>query len=106
MPALMCTAKTCVYNKNELCSRGDIKVAGESAHTKDETCCSSFQERKGDSMQNNTAEGCGCTNIKVACEVCECKYNESQSCHAGSIDIFGEHACDCQETQCHTFECK
>lgn len=106
MPALVCTAKSCVHNKNELCDRGEILVAGETAHTKDETCCSSFKERTGDSMTNSSANGCGCDNIQVACEVCECRYNESKKCQAGSIDIYGEHACQCRETQCNTFECK
>ena len=37
MPALSCTAKTCVYNKNEYCSKGDIQVGGTTAKTVDET---------------------------------------------------------------------
>ena len=28
MPALSCSAMTCVYNQNELCSKGDIRVGG------------------------------------------------------------------------------
>ena len=31
MPALKCSAMTCVYNKGELCSKGDIKVGGSGA---------------------------------------------------------------------------
>lgn len=46
MPALSCTAKTCVYNKNEYCSKGDILVDGDTAQTADETCCRSFVEKK------------------------------------------------------------
>ena len=29
MPALRCSAMTCVYNDGELCSKGDIKVGGK-----------------------------------------------------------------------------
>ncbi len=105
MPALVCTAKTCIYNKNELCSKGDIKVEGNTARTKDETCCSSFQERTGQSMSNSCADGSGCTNISVSCSACECKYNEEMQCHAGSIDIKGSQACCCEDTCCSTFDC-
>ena len=31
MPALSCSAMTCVYNQNELCSKGDIRVGGSEA---------------------------------------------------------------------------
>ena len=43
MPALRCSAMTCVYNDGELCSKGDIKVGGSNAMTADETCCESFK---------------------------------------------------------------
>ena len=55
MPQLKCSAVTCVFNKQELCSRGDIQVTGDQASTADQTCCGSFQERKGESMTNSCA---------------------------------------------------
>ena len=79
MPALRCTAVKCVYNKEELCSKGDIKVSGDHAKTVDETCCSSFKERTGTS---NAVDGCGCDNIKVGCTACNCKFNEEKYCEA------------------------
>ena len=39
MPALSCSAMTCVYNQNELCSKGDIRVGGSGAKSSMETCC-------------------------------------------------------------------
>ena len=45
MPALSCSAMTCVYNQNELCSKGDIRVGGSGAKSSMETCCESFKER-------------------------------------------------------------
>ena len=39
MPALSCSAMTCVYNQNELCSKGDIRVGGSEAKSSMETCC-------------------------------------------------------------------
>lgn len=102
MPALRCTAVRCVYNKEELCSKGDIKVDGEQAMTSDETCCSSFQERTGTS--NST--GCGCDTICVKCSAHDCTFNKSEECHAGSIDIQGAKAETQDETCCGTFRCK
>ena len=58
MPLLSCTAKTCLYNKNEYCSKGDIQVDGPNAQRPDETCCKSFVEKKEgamNSMETGTA---------------------------------------------------
>ena len=63
MPALSCSAMTCVYNQNELCSKGDIRVGGSGAKSSMETCCESFKERGEGTMSNST--GCGCTKIGV-----------------------------------------
>ena len=65
MPALSCSAMTCVYNQNELCSKGDIRVGGSGAKSSMETCCESFKERGEGTMSNST--GCGCTKIGVDC---------------------------------------
>ena len=45
MTILNCSATTCVYNKNQLCSRGGIEVTGSGARHADETCCGSFREQ-------------------------------------------------------------
>ena len=66
MPALSCSAMTCVYNQNELCSKGDIRVGGSEAKSSMETCCESFKERGEGTMSNST--GCGCTKIGVDCK--------------------------------------
>ena len=70
MPALSCSAMTCVYNQNELCSKGDIRVGGSGAKSSMETCCESFKERGEGSMSNST--GCGCTKIGVDCKAQNC----------------------------------
>lgn len=40
---LKCTVETCTYNKNNLCSLGDIEVSGENAEYHNQTECSSFK---------------------------------------------------------------
>ena len=46
MPLLNCMVTHCVYNKDELCSRGDIRIGGREARVADETCCDSFRDRR------------------------------------------------------------
>lgn len=104
MPMLSCSAVTCVYNKDELCCKGDITVGGENAKTSGETCCESFRERTSDDYSNS--EGCGCKTIAVNCEACHCIYNEDHKCDAAKIGIGGSSACSCQETMCGTFRCE
>lgn len=109
MPALSCSATTCIYNKQELCSKGDVKIGGTSARQAQETCCESFQERMKDSMSNSMnssmASGCGCTNIAIDCEAKNCQFNESCRCTAGGVQISGSQACCCDDTRCSSFRC-
>lgn len=105
MTILNCSATTCIYNKNELCSRGEITVDGSQARHSDETCCASFQERKESSMTNSAASGNGCEKIAIDCKAQECTYNSDCKCTAASIDIAGSNACRCEETKCGTFQC-
>ena len=74
MTILRCSATTCVYNKDELCSKGEIDVIGESAMAADETSCGSFRERSYDSTQNSFTEGCGCEKINIDCAAQKCTY--------------------------------
>ena len=41
MTILKCSATKCMYNENELCSRGDIEITGAGARNADETNCGS-----------------------------------------------------------------
>lgn len=102
MPSLRCTAVKCVYNKDQLCSKGDIQVGGAHACKSGETACESFRERTG--ATNST--GTGSETIKVGCSACSCNYNQNKVCHAGAVDIHGAEACTSHETCCGTFKPK
>ncbi len=106
MTILHCSATTCVYNKNQLCSRGGIEVTGSGARHADETCCGSFREQGSDSVTNSTGEQCGCEKIDIDCKANECTYNKHCRCTAAAIDIAGPNACSCQDTKCSTFACR
>ena len=107
MTILKCSAVKCMYNENELCSRGNIEIAGESARHADETNCRSFRDRNSsDSVMNSEAHHCGCEKISIDCKAQECTYNDCCKCTASAIKVSGCHARECNETKCDTFSCK
>lgn len=106
MTILTCSATTCMYNENRLCSRGEIEVTGDQAHHAEETSCGSFRERSMGSAQNSEKEHCGCEKIQIDCKAHECTYNEHCKCTAAAIDIDGPNADKSNETKCSTFSCK
>lgn len=105
MTSLNCSATTCMYNKNALCSRGNIEVTGEQAHRADETSCGSFHDRENTTTTNSTADSCGCEKIQIDCKAQSCTYNNSCKCTASAIDIKGNSAGSGKETECSTFYC-
>ena len=105
MTVLNCSATTCVYNENELCSRGEIEVLGSDARHSDETACGSFRDRNKAGATNSTSEHCGCEKISIDCKAEECTYNKHCKCTAAAIDIEGANASDVQGTKCDTFAC-
>lgn len=109
MPELKCTVQTCVHNKQFLCDLDAIEVGGSSAKNAEETCCDSFQERKGNGYSNSYSDVSGnaaSDRSKIDCKATDCMYNEKCQCHAGKISVEGSNACDCDGTECATFTCK
>ena len=106
MTILKCSATKCLYNENELCSRGDIEITGDNAHRADETNCGSFCDRATAGMTNNEAHHCGCEKINIDCKAQECTYNDQHKCTASAIDVAGCSTDGCNETKCNTFSCK
>lgn len=106
MTILKCHATTCVYNKEELCSRGEIDVMGENARMSDETSCGSFRERSSESVSNSLSERCGCETIRIDCKAQNCTYNEDCKCTAAAINVDGANANTSTETKCGTFDCE
>ena len=103
MPELKCTVQTCTHNKNFYCDLERIIVGGSSAKRSEETCCDSFEERKGDFHSDVNGQASACSSID--CKATECIYNEKCECHAGKISVEGSQACQCEETECATFTC-
>lgn len=102
---LLCIAMTCVYNKEQLCSKGDIDVTGENATSANETSCGSFRERTGSSMKDSYTDDCGCDKIQIDCKAHNCTYNDNCKCTASSIQVDGSNAHASSDTRCDTFQC-
>ena len=105
MTILKCSAMTCVYNKEQLCSKGDIDVTGENATSANETSCGSFRERTGSSMKDSYTDDCGCDKMQIDCKAHNCTYNDNCKCTASSIQVDGSNAHASSDTRCDTFQC-
>ena len=104
MAELKCQVENCTYNKERLCSKGDIMVSGKHAHKTDDTCCESFiQEREGHESYTSSLSHPSKV-ISIDCEAVKCMYNSNYKCVADHVDIRGLGACDCKETSCATFK--
>ena len=104
MADLRCGVENCSYNKEKLCSKGDIMVGGKHACCTEETCCESFlQKREGHDSFISSIEHPTRT-ISIDCEAVKCRYNSNYKCVADHVDIKGCGACDCRETACATFQ--
>lgn len=103
MTELKCGVENCVYNCQQLCSKGDINVGGRNACCCDDTCCESFAgKREGlDAFTSSISHPSSMTNID--CEAVQCRYNKNYKCDAKHVDIKGCGAEGCRETSCATF---
>ena len=106
MAELKCVAEKCVYNKNNLCSKGDIMVGGKHAEAIDDTCCESFMEKKGDRESYTSSTSHPRSYISIDCEATKCAYNQNFKCVAEHVNIKGCDAHKSGETACATFKDK
>ena len=103
MAELKCGATECTYNKEQLCSKGDIMVGGKHADKSDDTCCESFRVKRGEDSYTSSLSHAG-KIISIDCEAQNCVYNSNYKCHAEHVDIKGCGADNCKETTCATFK--
>ncbi len=103
MAELKCGAESCVYNKEHLCSKGDIMVGGRHADSMEGTCCESYIIKKMDKDAYTSSISHPSNIISIDCEAVKCVYNHNYKCIAEHVDIQGTHATDSRETACATF---
>lgn len=104
MADLKCTVETCIYNKECLCSKGDIMVGGKHANNTDDTCCESFVQRREGHDAYTSSLNHPSRTISIDCEATKCIYNNNYKCVAEHVDIRGGDACVSRETACATFK--
>lgn len=101
MTKLKCSVQNCLHNSEECCCKSAIIVDGSNAEKKDNTCCGSFDEKRGDSFRNSYESPN--TSLRVECEATNCVYNKDRLCSADKIDISGIRASNAEATECATF---
>ena len=104
MTQLNCSVRSCNYQKDDCCCRGSIMIEGAHADRHNETCCGSFEERRGCGCNNSTAEAPKMSD--VSCEATNCRFNADKKCSATDIGVAGSNACSCAETECASFQCR
>ncbi|MCI8326894.1 MAG: DUF1540 domain-containing protein [Lachnospiraceae bacterium] len=104
MTKLECSVKSCAYNEEPYCCKGDITVGGSEAKNTSETCCSSFQEKTRDCACNSVGQKS--EDIEINCKAEKCVHNENCKCDANRIGIVGGVAKECKDTQCASFCCQ
>ncbi len=126
MPLVKCEVNSCTHwMPDNICAAGNIDILyeeeGKMAREDAQTECKTFHgKRRGvtsylGSMDNVDwpgmvaepfAEGRQ-ANPSVTCVVESCKYwAEGDQCEAETIEVTGEDADECQDTNCKTFERK
>lgn len=100
---LKCSVRSCSFQKDDCCCRGNITVEGAHANRNSETSCGSFEEKKNCGCANSTGKPPKMSD--VTCEAVNCKFNEERKCHAKDIQVAGTNACTCMETECASFCC-
>lgn len=121
-PEVHCVVSTCThYLSGDLCSAQNIDILyeeeGKMSENSEQTECKTFMKRRGlanmlGSMDNVNVTG-ALTELfspgvqltpLVTCVVESCKYwDQGNLCGAHEIDVSGEHADECQDTNCSTY---
>ena len=91
MTKLDCSVTGCMHN-----------AEGLSAQDICDTCCGSFDEKKGGTFRNlfKTPE----SRLEVECEATNCVYNTDRRCSAEHIGITGGNATVSMQTECSSFQ--
>lgn len=104
MAELKCAAVNCTYNKEKLCSKGDIMVGGKHADDTKGTFCDSFAKRREGQDAYTSSIDHPSRVISIDCEAVKCMYNNNYKCVAEHVDIQGNKAVESKETACGTFK--
>lgn len=105
MNNLRCSVTSCGNNCDLLCKLDSIQVEGQCANTQDQTFCRSFIPRDQQVCNSRGMEEFGSELTQIGCDADTCSYNKSCRCTAEQVDVCGNQACTCSDTECATFRC-
>ncbi len=103
---LECQVTSCQHYCDNQCCLPGIQVDGPAARESSQTCCDSYEERRGSRGENVSADDSApSVNSSIDCSAEHCVYNEDCKCHAECVCV----GCTCSEptsksgTECCTF---
>lgn len=124
-PKVICHVNTCThYLPGNLCGAKNIDILheeeGKMSNIEEQTECKTFHHRKGlgitdylGSLDNVNWGGIASSVVtagardlypSVTCVVNSCKFwSPGNLCHADAVEVTGQNATECQDTNCHTF---
>lgn len=107
MTHLECKVTSCAHYQSGRCSLPGIHVSGSNADTSSQTCCASYEEKRGQASMNQAGGHAG-SSSSIRCEAGRCQYNCQGSCEASNVcvDCCCGNVTNKSETECSTFSCR
>ncbi len=103
MTDLKCNVTNCTNNERNLCIRPNITVDGSTAQTSCDTYCHSFNRRTEGAKNSILGTPSAKKETDIKCSATQCTYNSDNYCTATQVEVGGNGACRCSETECTTF---
>ena len=101
MTNLKCLVTNCGHNKDEYCCKDTILVEGKNAGKPSDTCCASFDLKKGEGCFSGECPSC---SINIECSAETCVFNKDHLCKATEIEVSGVEAISSEKTECESFK--
>ena len=98
MSRINCSAITCIYNINENCHSGSIKVDGPKPNNLKDVHCTSFISVHK-SMKSDIESECE----HIVCNAADCIHNKNLECSIYNIFVSGNNAKNFKQTNCCSF---
>ena len=103
MSKLRCNVENCINFERNLCVRPLIKIDGDCAEKSCDTFCHSFNHRINSIHNSISGTPRGEEKTDIKCTAHHCSYNSDDHCTAQTVEVTGNGACRCVDTECKTF---
>ena len=103
MSELKCNVTNCINNEKNMCILSDITVDGSTAQKSCDTYCHSFNKRNECIKNSVMGKPSAKKETSISCSASQCYYNSRNCCTANQVEVGGNGACCCNDTECTTF---